>query len=30
MIKELLTEKLNKKDFQERIDELHAYDIAMN
>ncbi len=28
MIKELLTEKLNKKDFQERIDELHAYDIA--
>lgn len=28
MIKKLLSEKLNLKDFQERIDELHAYDIA--
>ena len=28
MIKKLLSEKLNKKEFQVRIDEMHAYDIA--
>ena len=26
--KKLLEEKLNKKEFQKRIDEMHAYDIA--
>ncbi|HQC30516.1 MAG TPA: hypothetical protein PLP51_02140, partial [Acholeplasmataceae bacterium] len=28
MVKKLLEEKLNKKEFQKRIDEMHAYDIA--
>ena len=28
MIKKLLSLKLNKKDFQEKVNKMHAYDIA--